>query len=83
MISRFRDFGSTADKERSGTSSSIRNTCLIQRVSLSVAVDLKTSTRQRSSQLGISLGVKKQHHRRNQQNNYRYFRKSQRQLYCM
>ena len=39
MISRFRDFGSTPDKERSGRPKSVRNAYVIQRVSLSVAAD--------------------------------------------
>ena len=39
MISKFRDFGSTADKERFGRPRSARNACAIQRVSFSVAAD--------------------------------------------
>ena len=49
MTSRFRDFCSTANEERSGRPRSVRNAFVIQRVSLSVAADLETSTRQRSS----------------------------------
>ena len=36
MISRFRDFVSTTDKERSGRPRSVRNACVIQRVWLGV-----------------------------------------------
>ena len=54
IISKFRESGSTADKERSGRPRTVRNACVTQRVSNSIQQDPRTSTRKRSSQLGIS-----------------------------
>jgi hypothetical protein len=54
MVSKFNDTGSTTDRTRIGGPRSIRNETTIQRVAASVTEDNQTSTRKRTTQLGLS-----------------------------